>query len=183
MSGLQTYEQRRSKSPSYFKVSLSLEKKKVLFISIVEEGKIENVLPHPLPCLSISEIANQDMIFKYVFGTMGRREMMVAAGRTNQPSDASSEESKKIIGPASNFLSNPLREIKQNVSNAEGKTCPSMYQTFSYVCILCNVYLMSCTKYILQNCLKTTKNIIWVFASKTAKIHKSIDLNTSTDKW
>ena len=62
VSGLQTYEQRRSKSPSCFKVSLSLEKKKVLFISIVEEGKIENVLPHPLLCLSISEIANQDMI-------------------------------------------------------------------------------------------------------------------------
>ena len=72
---------------------------------------------------------------------MGSKEMMVATGRTNQPSDASSEESKKIIEPASNFLSNPLREIKQNVSNAEGKTCPSMYQTFSYVSILCNVYL------------------------------------------
>ena len=39
---------------------------------------------------------------------MGSKEMMV--GRTNQPSDASSEESKKIIGPASNFLSNPLKE-------------------------------------------------------------------------
>lgn len=41
---------------------------------------------------------------------MGSKEMMVATGRTNQPSDASSEESKKIIGPASNFLSNPLKE-------------------------------------------------------------------------